>query len=266
MERHLLTIEGLYKYYGGLAAVHDLSVGVGEGEILGIAGPNGAGKTTLFDTISGYARASKGRIVLGDRQIERLSAHQITHLGIARTFQIPSVFDSQSVFANVLVASYFGAVNRFVPGLRFDSHSVERADRALDFVGLAAKRDLLAGPLPLFDKKKLMLACALATEPRVLLLDEIAGGLNPGETDAIFDLVGEVRSARGVAIVVIEHVMRTLMAISNRVMIMHHGAKLYEGPPADVLANEEVIRVYLGREAQKFVAGSEADGGRAAHA
>jgi branched-chain amino acid transport system ATP-binding protein len=259
VERHLLTIEGLYKYYGGLAAVHDLSAAVGEGEILGIAGPNGAGKTTLFDTISGYARASRGRVMLGERQIERLSAHRITHLGIARTFQIPSVFDSQSVFANALVASYFGAANRFVPGLRFDRHSVERADLALEFVGLETKRDSVAGPLPLFDKKRLMLACALATEPRVLLLDEIAGGLNPGETDAIFDLVRDVRSERGLAIVVIEHVMRALMAISDRVMIMHHGAKLYEGPPADVLANEDVIRVYLGREAQKFVAGGNAD-------
>lgn len=263
MERHLLIIDGLYKYYGGLAAVHDLSVGVGEAEIFGIAGPNGAGKTTLFDTISGYARASRGRIALGERRIERLSAHRITHLGIARTFQIPSVFDSQSVFANALVASYFGAANRFVPGLRFDGRSVERADRALEFVGLEAKRDLPAGPLPLVDKKKLMLACALATEPRVLLLDEIAGGLNPSETDAIFDLVRQVRSEHGLAIVVIEHVMRALMAVSDRVMIMHHGAKLYEGRPADVLANEEVIRVYLGREAEKFVTGGDADQGRA---
>lgn len=260
MERHLLIIDGLYKYYGGLAAVHDLSVAVAEGQILGIAGPNGAGKTTLFDTISGYARASGGRVILEERQIERLSAHRIAHLGIARTFQVPSVFESQSVFANVLVASYFGVANRFVPGFRFDRESVRRADEALDFVRLGDKRDSLAGPLPLFDKKKLMLACAVATEPRVLLLDELAGGLNAGETDAIFGLVREIRTIRGLAVVVIEHVMRALMAISDRVMIMHHGAKLYEGVPSDVLANTEVIRVYLGKEAQKFVASAEVDG------
>jgi branched-chain amino acid transport system ATP-binding protein len=222
--------------------------------VLGIAGPNGAGKTTLFDTVSGYARATSGRILLNGRPIERLPAHKITHLGIARTFQIPSVFETQTVFANVLVASYFGAANRLVAGLRFDSAAVERAEDSLELVGLADRRKSQAGPLSLFDKKRLMIACALATEPRLLLLDELAGGLNAGETDAVFDLVRTVREARGTSVIVIEHVMRALMAVSDRVVIMHHGAKLYEGLPADVLSNDEVIKVYLGSGARPFIA------------
>lgn len=241
----LLEVEELSKRYGGLAAVDRLSFAVDEGETLGIAGPNGAGKTTLFDVISGHAAASGGTIRFAGREIQRLPAHAICHLGIARTFQLTTVFPEQTVLGNIAIGAYFGRAGRRIPGIRFDRETIERAREAARFVGLEDRLDALAGPLRLFDKKRLMLATALATEPRLLLLDEPVGGLTPAETDRILELVRRVRE-RGVSVVLIEHVMRALMSISDRVMIMNHGRLLFEGTPSDVVRNTEVIRVYLG--------------------
>jgi branched-chain amino acid transport system ATP-binding protein len=241
----LLAVEGLTKRYGGLAAVDGLSFGVAPGETFGIAGPNGAGKTTLFDTITGHARASEGRIVFADREIQDLTSHAICRLGIARTFQMPAVFPEHTVLGNILVGAYFGAGARAVPGVRFDDASIARAREAAVAVGLEDKLDALAGALPLFDKKRLMIASAMATGPQLLMLDEPVGGLNPGEVDDILALIRRVRDS-GVTIVLIEHVMRALMSISDRVMVMNHGRLLFEGTPADVQRNEDVIRIYLG--------------------
>jgi branched-chain amino acid transport system ATP-binding protein len=241
----LLEVVALSKRYGGLAAVDDLSFRVSAGETFGIAGPNGAGKTTLFDTISGHARATGGRIVFRGQEIQERPSHAICHLGIARTFQIPAVFPEHTVFGNIVVGAYFGRGARLVPGTRFDAVSVGRGREAAEFVGLQDKLEVIAGPLSLFDKKRLMIASAIACEPGLLMLDEPVGGLNPGETDEVLDLVRKVRSS-GVTVILIEHVMRALMAISDRVMVMNHGRLLFEGTPEDVQRHEEVIRVYLG--------------------
>lgn len=241
----LLEIVGLTKRYGGLAAVDDLTFRVVPGETFGIAGPNGAGKTTLFDAISGHARANSGRILFRDQEIQERSSHAICHLGLTRTFQIPAVFPEHTVLGNILVGAYFGRRPRIVPGTGFDPGSVEGAEDAASFVGLQHKLGAIAGPLSLFDKKRLMMASAIATDPSLLMLDEPVGGLNPGETDEVLDLVRKVR-ATGVTVVLIEHVMRALMSISDRVMVMNHGRLLFEGTPGDVQRHEEVIRVYLG--------------------
>ena len=245
----LLSVERLSKHYGGLAAVDDLSFAVRDGEVFGIAGPNGAGKTTLFDTISGLAKATGGRVVFDGGEIQEESTHAICHLGVARTFQIPAVLPEHTVLGNVAVGSYFGRRNR-VPGIRFDGETIDRAHEAIAFVGLAAKARAVAGPLSLFEKKRLMIASAVATAPRLLMLDEPVGGLNPTEVDTVLELVRNVRET-GVTVLLIEHVMRALMSISDRVMVMNHGRLLFEGTPADVQRHEEVIQVYLGTAAQE---------------
>jgi branched-chain amino acid transport system ATP-binding protein len=243
----MLEVESLSKRFGGLAAVDDLSFSVEEGETFGIAGPNGAGKTTLFDAITGLTRASAGRIVFAGDEIQDRSSHAICHRGVARTFQIPAVFPEHTVLGNSMVGAYFGRRSRGVPGLGFDDDTVERARQAAEFVGLGDRLQAVAGPMSLFDKKRLMIASAIATSPRLLMLDEPVGGLNPGEVDAVLDLVGKVRRS-GVTVVLIEHVMHALMSISDRVMVMNHGRLLFQGTPADVQRHEEVIRVYLGTE------------------
>jgi len=250
----MLEVEGLSKRFGGLAAVDDLSFSVAEGETFGIAGPNGAGKTTLFDAITGLTRASAGRIVFAGDEIQARSSHAICHRGVARTFQIPAVFPEHTVLGNVMVGAYFGGRSRGVPGLGFDDETVERARDAAAFVGLAERMEAVAGPMSLFDKKRLMIASAIATTPRLLMLDEPVGGLNPGEVDAVLGLVAKVRDS-GVTVILIEHVMRALMAISDRVMVMNHGRLLFQGTPADVQRHEEVIRVYLGTESASDAVG-----------
>jgi branched-chain amino acid transport system ATP-binding protein len=254
----MLEVEGLSKHFGGLAAVDDLSFAVTDGETFGIAGPNGAGKTTLFDAITGLARATSGRIVFSGEEIQDRSSHLICHRGVARTFQIPAVFPEHTVLGNIVVGAYFGRRSAGVPGLAFDDGTVERAREAATFVGLESQLASVAGPLSLFDKKRLMIASAIATNPRLLMLDEPVGGLNPGEVDAVLDLVARVRES-GVTVILIEHVMRALMSISDRVMVMNHGRLLFEGTPADVQRHEEVIRVYLGTESATDAVDAGAD-------
>jgi branched-chain amino acid transport system ATP-binding protein len=245
----LLEVDGLSKHFGGLAAVDDLTFAVREGEAFGIAGPNGAGKTTLFDTITGHARATAGAIRFSGQEIQKKTSHAICQMGIARTFQIPAVFPDHTVLANIVVGSYFGQSGRQLPRMRFDEASVDRAREAAAFAGIGDRSHVPAGPLPLVDKKRLMIASAIATSPRLLMLDEPVGGLNRGEVDAILELIQEIRSS-GVTVVLIEHVMRALMSMSDRVLVMNHGRLLFEGTPEDVQRHEEVIRVYLGTEAE----------------
>ena len=260
MAEPLLEARGLTKYFGGLAAVRDLSFSVARGQIFGIAGPNGAGKTTLFDVISGHARASGGSVILEGRRIDRLPAHAICQAGLARTFQIPAVFPGQTVLANAIVGAEFGHRPQFLSSLRFDPDIVERARASLAFVGLTNRETEIAGRLSVFDTKRLMIASALATEPRLMLFDEPVGGLNPTEIRATIDLIRRIR-ASDVTIILIEHVMSTLMVLSDHVMIMNHGQKLYEGSPADVASDAEVVRVYLGTEstAVAAIAGARLD-------
>lgn len=249
----------MVKRYGGLAAVDGVDFEVQEGETFGIAGPNGAGKTTLFDVVTGITRASDGTVVFAGEQIQDASVHRICHLGISRTFQLPSVFDSQTVLANVLAGAQFGGGAGWWTSLRASGAVVDSARAELDFVGLGDRSAALAGPMPVFDKKRLMIASALATHPKMLFLDEPFGGLTPSEVDELVGLLRGVKE-RGITIVLIEHVMRALMALSDRVLIMNQGRTLFLGSPADVLADEEVVRVYLGRKGDRTETSTDDDG------
>jgi len=248
----LLTCERVTKRFGALAAVDDLSFAVAEGEVLGIGGPNGAGKTTLFEVISGLSPASAGAIHFAGRRIDRLPPERICHAGIARTFQLNAAFDSLSVWDNVLAAATFGRAPRLFPGLRHERAAAERAAAALEFVGLA-DRARIAEKLPVLDRKLLMIAGALATEPRLLLMDEPVGGLTPAEIDRVVAVVERLK-ASGITVILIEHVMRFLVQLSDRVMILHHGEKIYEGSPAGLVRDATVVDVYLGAGASQRLA------------
>jgi branched-chain amino acid transport system ATP-binding protein len=241
----LLQCRNLSKYFGALAAVKDLNFDVAEGEILGIGGPNGAGKTTLFEMISGLNPASEGEILFEGRDVAGLAPERICHQGILRTFQLNAGFDSMTVKETVLASAQFGAANRLWPGLRLDKRSRETTADVLALVGLTDVGAALTETLPILERKLLMIASAMAAAPKLLLMDEPAGGLTPREIDHVIEVVERVRS-RGVTIVLIEHVMRFLTRLSSRVMIMHHGEKIYEGAPEGLASDATVVDVYLG--------------------
>lgn len=241
----LLIFDGVAKHFDSLAAVDGVSLVVGRGEIVGIGGPNGAGKTTLFDVVTGLTPATAGRVWFGDTEITSWSADRICQLGIARTFQLNAAFDSLTVRENVEVAAYFGRSRRRIPGFKLGRSTVEAAEEALDFVGLADKASMSIGQLPVLDRKLLMIAGAVATKPQMIFLDEPVGGLTLSEIDRIMALVEKLR-AEGITIVLIEHVMRFLLALSSRVVIMHHGKIIFEGSPDKVADDEIVVATYLG--------------------
>ena len=244
----LLACRNVSKYFGALAAVNNLSFEVWPGEVLGISGPNGAGKTTLFDVISGLAPADSGQVVFEERDISRLSPDRICREGIARTFQLNAAFDTLTARENVLVAAYYGHRNRIFPGLRFDRDSQRRADEALEVVGMADKAESVVKDLPVFHRKLLMVAGVLATEPKLLLMDEPVGGLNKEEMNQIMALVERVREL-GVTTVLIEHVMRFLVQAADRALVMHHGESIYEGSAEGLCRDQTVVECYLGQGA-----------------
>ncbi len=246
----MLVCSAVTKRFGALAAVEDLSFEVEPGVVLGIGGPNGAGKTTLFDVISGLQPMTSGKVVLGGTDISKASADRICHLGLARTFQLNAGFDSMSARENVQVAAYFGRQNRLFPGLRLDKETKRRTEAALEMVGMRERADEPVESAPVLDRKLLMIAGALVTEPKLLLMDEPVGGLVPQEIDEVEAVVTRVAQELKITIVLIEHVMRFLMRLSDRVLIMHHGSKLFEGLPQEVAENEAVIEVYLGKDAK----------------
>jgi len=238
----VLEARGVSKLYGGLRAVADVSFAVRPGEILGIAGPNGAGKTTLFDTITGHTVASSGEIVLAGVAVGDAKIHERCRLGLARTFQHPIAAETLTTLENAyLAASFRPSTTR----RRSRSADIDAALQALATVGLEDQAATPASLLPVAAKKRLMIATALATDPRVLLLDEPFGGLNAREVDETVSLIRRIRDG-GMAIVCIEHVMRALVALADRVLVMHHGAELFLGTPEAMLADERVIEVYLG--------------------
>ncbi|MBM3583551.1 MAG: ABC transporter ATP-binding protein [Alphaproteobacteria bacterium] len=249
----LLEVTAVTKSFGALVAVNGLSFNLNEGEVLGIGGPNGAGKTTLFEVISGLSPATSGSVRFAGEDITRLSAEAICHAGIARTFQLNAAFDSLSVRENVEVAAQFGRANRAVPGLRLDRCTRASVDAALEITGLIERQRRIAAKLPVIDRKLLMIAGALATEPRLVLMDEPVGGLTPGETDRIVHLVERLR-AEGRSIIMIEHVMRFLVQLSDRVLILHHGEKIYEGVPRGLVQDAQVVDVFLGQGASRRLA------------
>ncbi len=240
----ILECQQVSKAYGGLLAVNDLSFAVEPGEVYGLVGPNGAGKTSLFDCISGVSRASSGVIRFRDREIQGLRAHQICQLGLARTFQTTVAFDSQTVLANVLVGSTYGRGGEN-PFLSFNEQAVGAAMDALALCGLGERQSAMAGQLPVLARKRLMLATALATRPGLLLLDEPFGGLNPGERLQMIALIRNI-ARTDVTVVMIEHVMKAVQALADRILVMDHGQQIAEGKPSTVLRDPRVIEVYLG--------------------
>jgi branched-chain amino acid transport system ATP-binding protein len=240
----ILDCNGVTKAYGGLLAVNDLSFSIEAGEVFAIVGPNGAGKTTLFDTVSGLAPATTGTITFAGEQIGDLSAHEICKRGLARTFQTTVTFASQTVFENALVGAIFGRPE-VKASLSFDRTAIEKALDALERCGLLDKQTAPAAALPILDRKRLMLATALATDPTLLLLDEPAGGLNARERGELVELIRRINES-GVTVLMIEHVMKAVQALAGRMLVLHHGRKIAEGSPTDVLRDERVVEVYLG--------------------
>jgi branched-chain amino acid transport system ATP-binding protein len=232
-----LVIHGLSKRFGGLRAVQDVSFTVAENETLALIGPNGAGKTTSFHLITGFHRADSGSVKAFGREIVGLRPHQVCALGLARTFQVAKPFGAMTVLDNVMTGAFLR--DRHVAAAR------DKAREAIDFVGLSAREKTPAKDLTTIDQRRLEMARALATDPRILLFDEVMAGLNPSEIDQAVALVGKL-SARGLTIVIVEHVMRAIMAVARRIVVLDHGQKIAEGMPREIVENPEVIRAYLG--------------------
>ena len=232
-----LVIKDLSKRFGGLRAVQDVSFTVRENETVALIGPNGAGKTTSFHLITGFHRADSGSVEAFGRQIVGLKPHQVCALGLARTFQVAKPFGAMTVLANVMTGAFLRDRHVTAAGAR--------AREAIDFVGLSARAQTPAKDLTTIDQRRLEMARALATQPRILLLDEVMAGLNPSEIDQAVALVGKL-SQRGLTIVIVEHVMRAIMAVARHIVVLDHGQKIAEGTPKEIVENPEVIRAYLG--------------------
>jgi branched-chain amino acid transport system ATP-binding protein len=238
----LLELKGVAKNFGGLQVLRGVTFGVEEGEIVGLIGANGAGKTTLFNAITGLTPPSAGSIRFHGREIAGLRPHQICRLGIARTFQVVRPFAGATVAQNVQVAMVYG---RGGAGIA-DREIAGAVARLLEFVGLADKGAAPASSLGLVELKQLELARALATDPRLILLDETFSGLTPPETRRAMDLIVNIRHELGVTILWVEHVMRAIMRVAERLVVLDQGVKIAEGPPAEIAASPAVIEAYLG--------------------
>jgi branched-chain amino acid transport system ATP-binding protein len=235
----MLTLERVTKRFGGLTAVREVSLEVRAGDLLGIIGPNGAGKTTLFNVIAGYYRPDEGRVRFDGHDVTGRPAHAISRLGLTRTFQIVKPFGNLSVRDNVMI----GALTRLA-GTR---EARAEAERVIGVCGLGPHADARARALPLGLRKRLEVARALATHPKLLLLDEVMAGLNPTELGGMIDLVRRLH-ADGLTLIVIEHVMAAMMRLAQRIVMLHHGERIAEGTPREIASDRRVIDAYLGEE------------------
>ncbi len=239
----MLVVNGLVKRFGGFTAVNNVSFKVDQGEILGLIGPNGSGKSTIFNMLSGTFPPTAGSIQFEGRELAGLAPHRIINSGIGRTFQIPRPFKRLSIFENAALAGFYGQ------GSHNRAKAEEAAGRALAMVGLPTDRNALVDGLGAAGLKKLELAKALATGPKLLLADESLGGLDESEMDQAADMLRKIRDELGITIIWVEHIMGVLMRVVDRVMVLDHGEKIAEGSPSEVAHNPRVIEVYLGTDA-----------------
>ncbi|MBW1659503.1 MAG: ABC transporter ATP-binding protein [Deltaproteobacteria bacterium] len=244
----ILEGKGLTKEFGGLKAVSEVDFVLNKGEILGLIGPNGAGKTTIINMISGTYPPTHGRVIYKGMDITGKKPYKIGRMGISRTYQIVKPFPGMTVRENVSVGAMFGAQGKDLSA----KEAIEKAEEVLEFVGLQDMAEHRADDLNVASRKRLEMAKALAMGPEVILFDEVMAGLNFSEVDKAVELIQKIRD-EGISILVIEHVMRAIKGVSDRIFVLHHGAKIADGTPEEVLNDEHVIKAYLGRRYKELV-------------
>lgn len=236
----LIEVRNVSKQFGGLAALTDVSFVLNKGEILGLIGPNGAGKTTMFNVINGFYPPTKGDVLLKGESVSNLKPHVLCKLGVARTFQIVKPLQRMSTLDNVIASAFIRSKSK--------AQAEEIAVEVLKFTNLYDDRNLISKGLPLGKRKRLEIARALATQPEIILLDESFAGLNPTEINEQIEIVNKIRTERGITILIIEHHMRVIMSISDRIVVLTYGQKIAEGTPSEIGHNPLVIEAYLGEE------------------
>ncbi|HYB21206.1 MAG TPA: ABC transporter ATP-binding protein [Thermodesulfobacteriota bacterium] len=249
-----LQVKSVFRYFGGVAALSDVNFRISPGEIVGLIGPNGAGKTTLFNVITGFIKPSKGQILYEDRVISDLAPYEIASLGIIRTYQKTSIFPALTVAQNIAIGHHRQSRSGIWPALfRTQAHHTERQEiemrirEILDFLAMDWAKDYFAQNLSYGDQRKLEIAVALSARPRLLLLDEPAAGLNPEETNGLMEVIKKIQK-QGITILVVEHHMKLVMQVCERIVVLNYGKKIAEGTPVQIQNHEEVVKVYLGEE------------------